>query len=109
MTSKLTDEQLLRIALSQEPVTEQEVIFEHDVVKYQRDFNLVDGDFQAPLEHLYFHYFNWSKQPVSLSEFKKNISLNRKGFIYFYVDKDKCNIDFYKLLGDYVKFKKKGY
>jgi|694.fasta_scaffold114932_7 hypothetical protein len=103
-SSRLTDEQLIELAL-QESAEESEERF--DVAYYQETHRITDGSFKIYKRHLYAHYKKWSIDPVSLSIFYDIIRLTKKDKDWFYINKNDCNIDLNKVVGDYVKEKRK--
>lgn len=105
-SSKLTDEELIELAKKELEGSEDDDRM--DIGYYQERFLLVDGNFKVYIDHLYKHYKNWSSDPISLSIFKDMLKLKRKNSISCFIDKDKCNLDLDKLVGDYVKEKRTG-
>jgi hypothetical protein len=103
-SSKLTDEQLIDLALQE---TNEEANENFDISYYQQSHMIYDGSFKIYKRHLYNHYRKWSIDPISLVLFSDMIQLNKKDKNYFYINKEKCNIDLNKVVGDYVKKERK--
>jgi len=102
---KLTDEQLIELALQESPDCSDD---RFDVGYYQEKHMIVDGNYKICKAHLYNHYRNWSTDPISLEFFASMIQLNKKDKNSFYINKELCNLDLNKVVGDYVKEKRKG-
>lgn len=100
---QLTDEELIELA-SQDP---EDGLPTNDVSYYQHMHCIVDGNTRVYTSHLYLHYYNFSSSPVSLQEFHDIIKLSKKSKSCLYLDNKLCNLDLGKLLGDYVRKKKK--
>jgi len=103
-SSKLTDEQLIDLALQE---TNEEANENFDILYYQQSHMIYDGSFKIYKRHLYSHYRKWSIDPISLALFSDMIQLNKKDKNYFYINKETCNIDLNKVVGDYVKKERK--
>jgi len=99
-SSKLTDKELLDLALSEE--IEQDNDF-HDVKYYQEKYLIVDGKYKYYTKHLYSHYKVWSVDPISLDIFHDMLQLNRKHKDSIFINKEMCNLDLDRIVGDYVK------
>jgi hypothetical protein len=95
----LTDDELLELA--KKDIEETEDL--HDVWYYQQSHCIFDGNYAILTNHLYFHYKNWSINPISLDIFIDFIKLNTKNKNFLLIDKNKCSIIVEKLIGDYVK------
>ncbi len=103
-SSKLTDEELIDLALQ-----EQDSLYDNflDVKPYQDFYCIGNGTDRIFIDHLYWHYKKWSMNPVSKEAFKDTLELNNKKDEFIYVDKKNCNLDFDKLIGEYVKAERK--
>ena len=99
-SSKLTDKELIDLALTEE--VEQDNDF-HDVKYYQEKHLIVDGKDKYYTKHLYDHYKTWSIDPISLDIFHDMLQLNKKFKDSVLINKDMCNLDLDKIVGDYVK------
>jgi hypothetical protein len=97
------DEDLIELARNFEGFEEES----GDVKYYQNNFGITSGDYAVVLNHLYHHYKKWSSDPVSLEGFVDQLDLDIKNKNYVLLDNAKCNIQFDKLMGDYVKSKRK--
>ena len=99
-SSKLTDEQLIELAIS-EAVEECDEVW--DVKYYQQTHLIKDGNYKIYSKHLYQHYNLWSVNPVSITTFIELLQLNKKNDKILYIDNLYTNINISKLIGDYVK------
>ncbi len=104
MTSKLTDEQLAEIA--SQGLDEEFDSDSFDIRYYQEQFRIQDGSFRVCTIHLYYHYENWSTNPIRIGVFLDMLTLSRKNDRYLFLDKAVCNINLDKLLGSYVRREK---
>jgi len=103
-SSGLTDEQLIELALQE---SSEDLDERFDVGYYQEKHMIVDGSYKIYIAHLYNHYKNWSIDPISLEFFSDMIQLNKKDKNSFYINKETCNLDLNKIVGDYVKKERK--
>lgn len=103
-SSRLTDEQLIELALQE---SGEDCSDRLDIGYYQEVHRILDGTYKIYKRHLYSHYKKWSIDPASLAVFSDMLHLNKKESNYFYINKDTCNIDLTKVIGDYVKEKRK--
>lgn len=104
VSSKLTDDQLLELALEYK---EGDYSERYDVGYYQSEHNIVDGKDKIYLEILFFHYCKWSNDPINLKIFGDYLNLKRKTKQAIFIDKKQCTIELDKILGEYVKQKKR--
>lgn len=102
-SSKLTDEELIELAKQVEIDNDED---RYDVKYYQERFMIIDGTYRVYFIHLYNHYKKWSVDPIGLESFKDMIQLNRKSDKHCYLDREMCNLNLDKLLGEYVKEKR---
>lgn len=102
MHSKLTDEELIALAL-EDSDTYSDVF---DVRYYTQTNNIVDGKDKIYLTHIYEHYKEWSIDPIALSLFSDTLEVKRKTQHAIFIDKKTCTIDLDKYLGMYVKRQK---
>jgi hypothetical protein len=103
--NKPTDEELIELA-KQEEIDQEYYDNSFDIGYYQESHRIVDGKHKVYNGILYHHYRKWSASPVSLELFHSMLKLNRKTFTAVFIDKQTCNIDLNKVVGDYVKAKK---
>lgn len=99
-SSKLTDDELIEIANS-EDIEECDEIW--DVKYYQESNQIKDGNYRIYYKHLYEHYKSWSINPVHLDLFIELLQLSRKDDKITYIDNLYTNINISKLIGEYVK------
>lgn len=99
---ELSDEEL--IVLAKKSNDQEEDL--HDVWFYQQHNDIVDGKESIHSKHLYFHYKEWSLDPVTFLVFIECLKLKNKNINYIYLNKLNCKIDINKLVGDYVKSQK---
>jgi hypothetical protein len=104
LTSKLTDEELAEIA--SQGLDEEFDSDRFDIGYYQEQFRITDGNFRVCTIHLYYHYENWSSNPIRMDTFLEMLTLARKNEHYLFVDEKTCNINLDKLLGSYVRREK---
>jgi hypothetical protein len=96
----LTDKELIELAKEELNNDDND---RHDIKYFQEVHNLSDGDDEVVLTHLYHYYKKWSIDPVSKGVFLEMLSLANKNENFVGVNKSNCNIDFDKVLGEYVK------
>jgi hypothetical protein len=101
---KLTDEELIELAKNCNNNEDEEV---WDVRYYQETFNITSGTFKLSIDIVYYHYKNWSVNPVSIEQFFELLKLEKKNFNYIHIDRKITNLNITKLIGDHVKVKKK--
>jgi hypothetical protein len=102
-SSKLTDEELIALAL-EESESDEDLL---DVGYYQQLHLIKDGSYGMYTKYLYNHYKNWSFDATSLEIFVDMLKLKRKDVNFVYIDRQLCNIDISKLVGTYVKKERK--
>lgn len=103
-SSKLTDEQLISLA---NECSNEEDFEAWDLRYYQESFNLNSGKYKIATDHLYYHYSNWSINPVDIDQFVDIINIDKKNKKDLYIDKNGTNINITKLIGEYVEEQKK--
>lgn len=99
---ELTDGELIQSALRPSELDEDS----HDVRYYQQSHMLVDGDYKVHIQHLYFHYQNWSSSPISMAIFYDILNLSRKVKNTIFINKNLCTINLELNLGNYVRHQK---
>ena len=99
----LTDDELIELA-KKELESDNDL---HDVWYYQQQHYIIDGIDPVYTKHLYFHYKNWSIDPVTCEVFVDFLKLNNKNTKNIFLDKSKCLLTLEKLIGDYVKTQRK--
>lgn len=103
-SSKLTDEELIKLA---NEITEEEEQEVWDLRYYQQNFNIISGTYKITTQHLYNHYTNWSIDPVNFNEFVDIINIDKKSTTDLYIDKSAINLNITRLIGEYVAKQKK--
>jgi hypothetical protein len=105
LNSKLTDEELISLALQED--NKSEPLEQFDVKYYTQRHNIVDGKDKIYTKHLYLHYKKWSIDPLTLRIFHDTLEVKRKFKQTIFIDKKQCTIDLDKLIGEYVRSEKK--
>lgn len=100
----LTDKELIDLANAYETDEDYEV---WDLRYYQQTFLIVSGNYKLSTSHLYYHYKNWSNNPVGVEQFLEILSIEKKSKNDLYIDKNLININITKLIGEYVTEQKK--
>lgn len=95
----LSDDELIDLAKNMKDFEEDL----HDVSYYQQAHSIVDGKDKVITKHLYFHYKNWSTDPVNLKYFVDFLKLENKNEKFILLNKQNCIIVVEKIVGDYVK------
>lgn len=103
-SSKLTDEELIELAKT---LKEEEDNDRLDVGYYQDAHLIKDGPDRISTPILYYHYKNWSSDPISLEIFLDMLNLNSKDLKFVFLDRQHTNINLERIIGDYVKEQRK--